>query len=235
VLSLLLIRAVPVYEARLDREYEELVRSNPPPAAPLLAEALPLGEQPQEQMDVTASEDARPQTADNARPPATEPRWEREPSPARTVAQPSKMYQAPQTKKTPPSPPMIAPGSVGQGLPQNPTPAGVATVLPGRTNAPSDPPPPPAQPPSSLVRAEPISRVRPDYPSIARSTGQGGSVIVEVTISEKGDVVAARAVSGPQMLRESATAAARRWKFKPATRDGKPVSGAMSIVFNFKR
>ncbi len=59
-------------------------------------------------------------------------------------------------------------------------------------------------------------------------------VMVEVTISEKGDVVSARAMSGPSLLRDAAVSAARRWKFKPSTRDGKPVSSVSTISFNFK-
>ena len=49
-----------------------------------------------------------------------------------------------------------------------------------------------------------------------------------------GDVVAAHVLSGPSLLRDAAVAAARRWKFKPATRDGKPISSVSTITFNFK-
>jgi protein TonB len=76
--------------------------------------------------------------------------------------------------------------------------------------------------------------VQPEYPSIARVAGQKGVVTVEVSINERGDVVSARAIAGPPMLRDSATAAARRWKFKPATRDGKPITSTSTISFNFK-
>jgi protein TonB len=84
-----------------------------------------------------------------------------------------------------------------------------------------------------MVRGESIKQVQPDYPPLAKSTGQSGVVAVEVTISEKGDVVSARALSGPPLLRDAAVSAAKRWKFKPSTRDSKPVASVSTISFKF--
>src|SRR5215469_330453 len=58
-------------------------------------------------------------------------------------------------------------------------------------------------------------RIEPDYPAEARQRGVSGTVVVLVTIDEKGRVVSANPLSGPEMLREAAVKAARRWTFMP--------------------
>jgi protein TonB len=97
-------------------------------------------------------------------------------------------------------------------------------------------PPPPAEVRKApvIIKGESIQRVQPEYPTRARTARQSGAVAVEVSINERGDVVAAQALSGPTLLREAAVAAARRWKFKPATRDGQPTSSVSVLTFNFK-
>ncbi len=58
--------------------------------------------------------------------------------------------------------------------------------------------------------------------------------MVEVDINERGEVYGARILSGPALLRDAAVEAARRWKFKAATRDGKPIASVSTITFNFR-
>src|SRR5260370_28914213 len=58
-------------------------------------------------------------------------------------------------------------------------------------------------------------RIEPDYPATARQQGIHGKVVVQVTIDEKGNVISASPISGPDVLREAAARAARRWKFSP--------------------
>jgi protein TonB len=79
-----------------------------------------------------------------------------------------------------------------------------------------------------------IRRVKPDYPVIARNAGVKGAVMVEVQVDEDGRVKKARAVSGPMMLRGSAEAAARNWRFSPARLNGIPVKVTSSITFSFQ-
>jgi protein TonB len=97
------------------------------------------------------------------------------------------------------------------------------------------PPPPPQSPQSSgkLVDASVISRAKPTYPAAARNLKVVGKVEVKVVISEAGRVIEATAVSGHMTLHAAATAAARQWVFKPATRDGVPVKTESVLTFTF--
>jgi TonB family protein len=116
----------------------------------------------------------------------------------------------------------------------------------GRSNVPPPPPPPP--PPKEgerWVPTEPIrksggvlqesalEKVRPDYPEEAKEARVAGSVVVELTIDEAGEVIKTRVVSGHALLRDAAEEAARQWKFKPTTLSGIPVKVIGNITFNF--
>ena len=80
-----------------------------------------------------------------------------------------------------------------------------------------------------------ISRVRPSYPEAARSARIAGPVTVEVTVDEEGNVVAARAIAGPDQLRDAAVAAARGWKWMPTRMDRARVKVVGTITLNFQR
>lgn len=108
------------------------------------------------------------------------------------------------------------------------------------------PEPPVVQPPveEPKVRPEFISvgvlsntnatrMVMPIYSQIARRSNIEGRVAVEVEIDEEGNVTSARAVSGHQMLRDSAEDAARKTKFRPFELDGTPVKAKGTINYNF--
>ena len=101
------------------------------------------------------------------------------------------------------------------------------------------PPPPPPSPAPTAVAArqrEPVRRVAPEYPESARMTGVSGEVIVEVTITRKGKIKTARAISGPLLLRNAAITAARLWRFKHI--EDEDVGETLStyrIKFNFTR
>jgi TonB family protein len=77
-------------------------------------------------------------------------------------------------------------------------------------------------------------RIEPEYPAQARQRGISGKVVVEVTIDQNGQVVSANAVSGPEVLREAAVRAARRWRFTPTYLSGVPVGVTGEISFNFE-
>ncbi|HEX8091119.1 MAG TPA: TonB family protein [Blastocatellia bacterium] len=84
------------------------------------------------------------------------------------------------------------------------------------------------------AEGEPIKQVYPDYPEMARIMQITGSVNVAIAIDRNGNVAKARAVSGPQILRDAAVAAARAWKFSQTKVGGRPVAGNRVLTFNFK-
>jgi TonB family protein len=71
-------------------------------------------------------------------------------------------------------------------------------------------------PSNKALLARAIKRMRARYSREASVAGAQGVVLVEVTVSESGKVIEARAVSGPELLREPATQAAKQWEFSPA-------------------
>lgn len=76
-------------------------------------------------------------------------------------------------------------------------------------------------------------KVSPSYPTIARNARITGVVTVYLEVDEQGVVAAINRTDGPQMLRQAAVDAARKWKFKPTVIDGKPVRVMGFINFNF--
>ncbi len=84
-----------------------------------------------------------------------------------------------------------------------------------------------------VFQSSAVKRVEPVYPPQAKAAKVSGSVLVELTVDEKGGVIAARAISGPPLLRDSAVSAAKGWKFKPTALSGVPVRVIGTITFNF--
>jgi TonB family protein len=78
-----------------------------------------------------------------------------------------------------------------------------------------------------------IKRTQPRYPAQAKRVNASGSVSVQITISETGRVIEAKATSGHPLLRDAAAAAARQWVFKPAILNGVPVKTETVLVFVF--
>lgn len=78
-----------------------------------------------------------------------------------------------------------------------------------------------------------VSSVMPVYPSVARSAGVSGKVIVQASISATGAVVATSVISGPALLRQAAVDAVRHWKYQPATLNGTPVAVDISVTMSF--
>ncbi|MBO0726681.1 MAG: energy transducer TonB [Blastocatellia bacterium] len=85
----------------------------------------------------------------------------------------------------------------------------------------------------SVLQGRAITRVNPVYPPNARKMNATGTVEVEVTISEEGLVVDARAINGHLALRSAAVEAARKWVFKPAIFNGAPVKIKSVLTFTF--
>ena len=107
---------------------------------------------------------------------------------------------------------------VAPSLPASATPSGNSPAIAGGSTSPV-----------------PISRPPPVYPREAMRRGIGGSVRVQVTVAPDGSVerMDVAQSSGNRYLDRAAMDAVRRWRFKPAMRNGQPVSETVVIPVDF--
>lgn len=105
---------------------------------------------------------------------------------------------------------------------------------------PPAPPPAPPAPVAPQVVADsgepiPVSRPAPRYPAEALRRGIGGTVRVQATVAPDGSVerMDLAESSGNRHLDRAAMEAVRRWKFKPATRNGQPVTATVIVPLEF--
>lgn len=79
-----------------------------------------------------------------------------------------------------------------------------------------------------------MRKIEPTYPALAKAARVTGSVVVEITIDENGNVISAVPLSGHPLLKNAAAEAARGWKFAPTKLSGVPVKVIGTITFNFQ-
>ncbi|HLL76797.1 MAG TPA: energy transducer TonB [Pyrinomonadaceae bacterium] len=237
------VASVVAYDARLERQTLELTSIITP--VPVETARPPEDEPPRPHGNVAARPDALTERAtpiarlrDSTTPPET------------ISAQPNQHKELPDTGRyiitgrdfdplaggPPDSPRGEAPGG---------HPARERAAAPVRVNVAEDPPPPSPTPaptpkrpetqrlPSSVISSKVISKPAPPYPKIAIATHTQGPVNVEILIDEGGNVISARAVSGPAMLRAAAEQAARQARFTPTLLGGRPVKVSGVITYNF--
>jgi len=85
---------------------------------------------------------------------------------------------------------------------------------------------------------EVLKTVNPKYPAQALRFGREGSITVNALVNEAGDVLDTAILKGMKDdmgLEPAAEAAVRKWKFKPAVKDGVNVKTWMPIVVTFKK
>jgi protein TonB len=77
---------------------------------------------------------------------------------------------------------------------------------------------------------------KPDYPLDMRRLGKEGNVTVRVMVNEKGRVVGVELVkaSDPSFFEAAKRQALGRWRFVPATRDGKAVGSELTLTLTFR-
>lgn len=92
-----------------------------------------------------------------------------------------------------------------------------------------------------VLRAEtteppvPVRTVAPEYPGALRRSGVSGIVTVICLIDEKGDVQEVTLEkSSDEAFTQPALDAVKKWKFKPAKRDGVAVAIKVSIPVRFR-
>ncbi|HEY7914551.1 MAG TPA: energy transducer TonB, partial [Blastocatellia bacterium] len=93
---------------------------------------------------------------------------------------------------------------------------------------------PPVKVPAVDSKPVPLNSIKPNYTEEARRNKVQGEVILRVVVDEKGNVESPRVAQGlPDGLNDEAIIAARKLKFKPAMKDGKPVRYPMNIRVGF--
>lgn len=122
-------------------------------------------------------------------------------------------------------------------IPDWPASASAGISAAGATPAPDSVAGLPADVGGDVTRPEVLeeSRVLPHYPEAARRDGRQGVVVIRAVIDERGRISEARLLRGiDPALDEAALAAVRRWRFRPATRFGKPVRVNYILSVDFR-
>jgi protein TonB len=132
----------------------------------------------------------------------------------------------------------------GMGAPPAPTPAeGEERPRLVETRPVAPPPLPstasaPAASSAAPTRPEPLAgqTPAPRYPTQALRRGESGTVMVRAQIGPDGtanDVEVANS-SGSRHLDRAAVDAVKRWRFRPAMRDGQPTAGTVMVPISFQ-
>jgi len=129
--------------------------------------------------------------------------------------------------------------NAANAMPAGPGNGNVVTA-PTKVQIADEPPPPEAKPTpprapisGGVLNGKAISLPKPAYPPIAKAAHASGTVTVQVTIDENGNVISAHAVSGHPLLQAVAVAAARGARFSPTKLSGQPVKVTGVITYNF--
>ncbi|MGI8560878.1 MAG: energy transducer TonB [Luteimonas sp.] len=116
-----------------------------------------------------------------------------------------------------------------------PAPEPTIAQRPAPPAAPIEPPYPAAQPPAATTAPVAIATPAPRYPASALRRGESGEVLLRIEVDPAGmpysmDIVRS---SGSRELDRAALVAARSWRFRPALRDGQPVSASVDVPITF--
>lgn len=81
----------------------------------------------------------------------------------------------------------------------------------------------------------PVRTVAPEVPPEFARGGTAGLVTVSFTVDERGNVTGEKIVkSSDPVLEEPALKAIRKWRFKPAQKDGNPVAVHVALPIKFQ-
>lgn len=117
-----------------------------------------------------------------------------------------------------------------------------SSTAPARTEQAASKKPADKPKPVARLTRDPVplaSNEAPRYPAQALRSGVEGSVNVRIELDANGvptDVqVVERSGERSRDLDRAVVEAARKWRFEPAMKDGKPVAGAVVLPVDFKR
>ena len=89
---------------------------------------------------------------------------------------------------------------------------------------------------SGVSVPQPVKEVKPEYTAAAMRARIQGTVWLAVVVlanGDVGDVTVTKSLDQEHGLDQAAVDAARQWKFKPGTKDGKPVAVEVTIELTF--
>ncbi|HVQ07284.1 MAG TPA: TonB family protein [Allosphingosinicella sp.] len=124
--------------------------------------------------------------------------------------------------------------TTGQSEPTQPTgPIGERNVEPAR-DPPRDPPPPVRR--EAQLDPRYARDLQPPYPAPELRAERDGVVRIRLTIAPNGRVTAVERLSATSehFWRATQQQALNRWRFRPATLDGRPVQGVKVMTVNFR-
>ncbi len=129
------------------------------------------------------------------------------------------------------------PGGVTGGIVGG-VPGGVrGGVIGGVPAAPPPPPPKAARKPvrvgGNVQNSKLIRKVQPIYPELAKRARVSAVVLLQVTVSELGEVVDIKLVRGHPLLNQAAIDAVRQWRYSPTLLNGEPVPVIATVTVNF--
>jgi protein TonB len=85
-----------------------------------------------------------------------------------------------------------------------------------------------------VLEARLISRIEPQYPSLAIQTKTEGTVRLHAIISREGRITSLDVLSGHPFLVKAALDAVREWRYRPTMLNGEPVEVETSITVIFR-
>jgi protein TonB len=81
-----------------------------------------------------------------------------------------------------------------------------------------------------------ISAPDPKYPDLPQDAEPRGTVVLLVGVNAKGHVAAVRVLRSDEAIFEkTAVETVKKWKFKPAQQDGRPVPVQVTVEMKFQR
>jgi protein TonB len=79
----------------------------------------------------------------------------------------------------------------------------------------------------------PVTQVQPRYPEFAREAQIQGKVVLHVLVGKDGRVKNVKVIKGVKGLDDEAVAAIKKWVFKPALSNNKPVAVWVEVPMDF--
>ena len=85
----------------------------------------------------------------------------------------------------------------------------------------------------SVQQGKILKQVQPVYPTLARTAGISGQVVLHAFISKDGTIEELRVISGHPFLVKAALEAVQQWQYRPTFLNGEPARVETEITVNF--